>query len=128
MSGTDKICKAAKENDLIETLESFDYSVIFCHSPNDKAVYYSNLPDISNFDNFMMIQDVPGLNGLVDPQTDHETSAEECFYGFIYLFVSSSEDDAIRQIEPIDEETCPRKGKAGKNRKLRRNGRGDLDV
>lgn len=127
-SGTDKICEAAKENDLLETLESFDYSVIFCHSPNDEAVYYSNLPNIANNTNFMMIQDVPGLNGLVDPQSDHVTSGEECLYGFIYPFISSSDDDSIRQIAPIDEETCSRRGKAGKNRKLRRNGLRMMDM
>ena len=97
------MCESMKDNDLLETVESFEYPVVFCHSPNDEIVYHSNLPDVSSFDNFILMQDLPG--GL-NPQGDHYETFAECLVGFLFPFMAPPEDGNIRQIMPVEDGTC----------------------
>jgi len=99
----DKACEAVKSNDLLETVESFKFPVTFCHSPNDEIVFYSNLPNVSAFENFNMIEDLPGVGGIVNPQGSHYESFPVCLMGFMFPFVAPPDEGIIRQITPIDE-------------------------
>ena len=98
------MCATLKDNDLLETLESFEYPVIFCHSPNDEIVYHSNLPDVSMHDNFFMVQDL--LPGVLDPQGSHGDTYAACLLGFLFPFIAPAEDGDIRQIMPMEDATC----------------------
>jgi hypothetical protein len=57
---------------LLETIESFDYPVVLCHSPNDELVFYANVPNTTMNDNLVMIQDHG--DGVPQPSGNHSTA------------------------------------------------------
>lgn len=102
----DKACEAVKANDLLATVESFEFPVTFCHSPNDEIVFYSNLPNVSAFENFNMIEDLPGVGDIANPQGSHYESFPVCLLGFMFPFIAPPDEGIIRQITLVNDEAC----------------------
>lgn len=93
---TDKLCEAMQSNDLIDILETATYPVSICHSPEDDAISYGNLPDnIDQLDNV-------SLFNLLPVQGDHFESSSTCLIAMM-LPMSSFGDYVSSKIDDLDE-------------------------
>ncbi|KAL9187693.1 hypothetical protein ACHAXT_006071 [Thalassiosira profunda] len=96
--GVNSLCEAIMENDLIDILESFDYPVVICHSPEDEIIPYENVPNTTEYAHLTLIEDiVPSLQ----PSGTHAESGAQCTMSFLFPFMDPTSD--VRTIEPLDD-------------------------
>jgi len=99
----DLLCEAIVDQDVNDTLSSFEYPVVICHSPEDEIITYSNVPNTTLNNNLIMIEDLPFIGNIVKPSGNHIESGGQCTFGFILAFVAPPETSNIRSILPVDD-------------------------
>jgi len=109
----DALCEAIVDQDMNDTLSSFEYPVVICHSPEDEIIFYSNVPNTTLNNNLIMIEDLPFIGDIVKPSGGHRESGGQCTFGFILAFVAPPETSNIRSILPVDDPDGTCGGEAG---------------
>jgi len=109
----DALCEVIVDQDLSDTLSSFEYPVVICHSPEDELIFYSNVPNTTLNDNLFMIEDLPFIGDIVKPSGSHIESGGQCTFGFILAFMAPPETSNIRSILPVDDPDGTCGGEAG---------------
>lgn len=79
----DKLCDALKENDLNSVLETSEYPVRLCHSPDDEVVSFENLPD---FDKNVLLE-------FLESSGTHFEAAVPCLLQAMLFMLSSDFQD-----------------------------------
>ena len=100
----DKLCATIVENDVSSILDTMDYPIVICHSPDDEIIYIENVPNTTANDNLIMIEDVPGAG--VTPSGSHGEAGVQCALAFLMPYFDGTSD--VSSVLPIDdlEGTC----------------------